>query len=86
MKGFKDLKFKKHHSGDGLMARIGIKNGYGVSVIKFKGSYGFQDDLWEVAILYNDSLTYNTDITDDVLGWQTEIEVSIVMQKAQLLS
>lgn len=85
MKTFKDLEFKPHPIGNGLQAVMNFDNDYGVSVVKFNGSYGYHQDLWEVAILYKDSLTYNTDITDDVLGYQTEKDVTDVMKKVQAL-
>jgi hypothetical protein len=85
MKTFKDLEFKPPPIGNGLQATMNFDNDYGVSVIKFNGSYGYHQDLWEVAILYKDSLTYNTDITDNVLGYQTEQDVTDVMKKVQAL-
>ena len=85
MKTFKDLEFKPHTIGNGLQAVMHFDNNYGVSVVKFNGSYGYHQDLWEVAILYKDELTYNTDITDDVLGYQTEQDVTDVMKKVQEL-
>lgn len=85
MKTFKDLEFKSHSIGNGLQAVMNFDNDYGVSVVKFNGSYGYNSDLWEVAILYKDALTYNTDITDDVLGYQTDQDVTDVMEKVQKL-
>ena len=50
-------------------------NNYGASVIKNKGSYGRELDLWELAVIkFTDegkddwNLCYDTEITDDVLG------------------
>jgi hypothetical protein len=85
MKTFKDLEFKEHGLFNGIHARMHFENGYGVSVVKFPGSYGYDQDLWEVAILYKHSITYDTDITDDVLGYQTEQDVTNVMDKVQKL-
>jgi len=85
MKTFKDLEFKPHSIGNGLQAVMNFDNNYGVSVVKFNGSYGFNSDLWEVAILYKEALTYNTDITDDVLGYQTDQDVTDIMKKVQML-
>jgi hypothetical protein len=86
MKEFKDLKFRPHPIGNGVQAVMHFDNNYGVSVVKFHGSYGFHQDLWEVAILYEEEINYNTEITDDVLGYQTEQDVTKVMRKVQLLS
>ena len=85
MKTFKDLEFKPHPIGNGVQAVINFDNNYGVSVVKFNGSYGYQQDLWEVAILYKGILTYNTGITDDVLSYQTDEDVTEVMKKVQML-
>ena len=85
IKTFKDLEFNPHPIGNGLQAVMKFDNDYGISVVKFNGSYGYHQDLWEVAILYKDAITYNTDITDDVLGYQTEQDVTDVMKKVQTL-
>ena len=86
MKTFKDLEFKPHPIANGLQAVMNFDNDYGVSVVKFNGSYGYRQDLWEVAILYKGSLTFDTDITGDVLGHQTEQDVTDVMEKVQALT
>jgi hypothetical protein len=85
MKTFEDLVFKAHPIGNGLQAVEEFKNEYGVSVVKFAGSYGYTSDLWEVAILYQDSITYETHITDDVIGYQTDKEVTNIMIEVQKL-
>ena len=36
MKTFKNLKFEPHTTGEGLSAKLFFKNGYGVSVVRFK--------------------------------------------------
>lgn len=52
-----------------------FENNLGASVIKHIGSYGYEDDLFELAVLGFDGdsweLLYDTDITDDVLGYLT---------------
>ena len=85
MKTFKDLEFEPHPLGNGLQATMNFDNNYGVSVIKFTGSYGYRQNLWEVAILYKEELTYDTDIADNVLGSQTKQDVTDVMKKVQAL-
>lgn len=53
---------------------INFPNGYGASLSKHPGSYGFDADLWELAVRkYNKTrdnwhLCYDTPITDDVIG------------------
>ena len=64
-----------HIDNEGLAYTVYYPNGYGASIIKFSGSYGGTDDLWEVAVLKDGELCYDTPITDDVLGYITEEEV-----------
>ena len=82
MKQFEDLEFKQHPSGTGLVARLNFDNGYGVSVVRFVGAYADQFS-WEVAILKNDKLCYTTDLTNDVLGYQSEENINKIMTKLQ---
>ncbi len=86
MKTFKDLKFKKHPMGDGIQAKMNFNNNYGVSVVKTSFSYGGNSGYYEIAILYKGEITYNTHITDDVIGWQTEENITEVMEKVQKLT
>ena len=52
-------------------------NGFGASVIRHEGSYGFDRDLWEVAVLDNQGkLCFSTKVTSDVMGYLTEEEVN----------
>lgn len=54
-------------------------NGYGVSVVRFFGSYGYHQGLFELAVLKGDpqqhDLCYDTPITGDVCGYLTPEEV-----------
>lgn len=60
--------------------------GYGASVIKFHGSYGYENDLWELALLSdpngdgNWDLEYTELVNDDVLGNLTDNEVNKVLK------
>lgn len=36
---------------NGIRKVYRFKNGYGASVVKFKGSYGYEQNLWELAPL-----------------------------------
>ena len=84
MKKFEDLQFREHSIYKGLQATMTFNNGYGVSVVKFIGTYGFPN-LWEVAIIYKGSIAYNTHIADSVLGHLTEQDVTSVMKQVQNL-
>jgi len=97
MKTFKDLEFNPHKTGEGLQAVMFFENGYGISVVRFKmpmgfgyGSYTDNENEWEIAVLFGDEndshLTYNTPITDDVIGHLTDDEVTDIMKQIQELS
>ena len=62
-----------------------FNNGYGASVIKHWGSYGFENDLFELAVISWDdntsSLCYDTEITDDVIGHLTNQDVMDTLRK-----
>jgi hypothetical protein len=86
MKTFKDLKFKKHPHINGVISRITFDNGYGASVVKHQYSYGGDKGLYELAVLdKNGDLCYSTPITNDVIGYLREQDVTEVMEKIQQL-
>ena len=86
MKTFSDLEFKQHPTIDGIQARIHFENGYGASVVKHEWSYGGKDGLYEIAVLDLDNqLTYETSVTDDVIGYLTEDDVTEVLKQIQEL-
>jgi hypothetical protein len=86
MKTFKDLEFKEHPINDGVVSRIVFENGYGASVVRHEYSYGGKDGLYELAVLNTDGeLAYDTPITNDVLGYLTDKDVTDVLIKIQQL-
>ena len=86
MKTFKDLEFKPHAMGEGIHSKLSFDNGYGVSVVSHSYSYGGRDGLYEIAVLdSDDNLTYDTSVTNDVIGYLTEEDVSNVMKQVQEL-
>ena len=61
-------------------------NGYGVSVVRTPYSYGGDKGLYEMAVLDKTGrVTYDTPITNDVLGYLTEDEVTEYMIEVQKL-
>ena len=87
MKQFKDLEFQIMDSFmNGKQARITFDNGYGASVVSHKFSYGGSEGLYELAVLGKDGdLTYDTPVTNDVLGYLTDKEVTEYMEDIQAL-
>lgn len=85
MKTFDDLEFLPIH-GDGVYAKIMFKNGFGASIVKSSFSYGGDAGLYELAVLDTDGeITYETDITDNVIGHLTPEGITKVMKQIQAL-
>ena len=76
-KTFDDFEFKPHPMGNGVQGVVMFDNGYGASVVQTDYSYGGRLGLYELAILdKNGELTYDTPITDDVIGYLTPEQVT----------
>jgi len=88
MKKFEDLEFDKLTDPfmSGVRSRMMFENGFGVSVVSHTYSYGGKDGLFEVAVLDEDGdLTYNTPVTNDVIGFLNPDEVTEIMEEVQKL-
>jgi len=87
MKTFKDIVFKTSPMGEdfGIVSRTQFDNGYEVSVVKSEYTYGGKDGLYELAIFKDDDICYDTPITNDVLGYLTDKDVTEVLIKIQQL-
>ena len=73
------------HIPGGIQAVIHFENGYGASVIKHPRSYGGPDGLFEIAVLKDGQLCYDTPITDDVIGWCDDNKVEEVLNSIKNL-
>ena len=85
MKTFNDLDFNPMEMGIGFIARINFNNGYGASVVKSIYSYGGDQDLYELAVIKDNAICYDTPITDDVIGYLTENDVTKYLGQIQEL-
>ena len=87
MKKFKDLEFKTHevYPMYSTQATLNFENDYGISVITRDCAYTSYNAPYEVAVLYKGELTYETHITNDVLGYQKEEDVTNIMIEIQKL-
>ena len=86
MKTFNDLKFEPHSIGmGGGMSRIEFDHGYGASIVCTPFTYGGDKGLYELAVLKDDELCYDTPITSDVIGYLRPEDVTDVMEKIQKL-
>ena len=85
MKKFKDLVFERRDDPFGGHASLlEFDNGYSVSVIYGGSSYS-TTGTYELAVLKDNAVCYDTPITDDVLGHQSKAEVTAIMAKVQKL-
>jgi len=85
-KTFEDIDFERNEDLDGVVGRIMFDNGYGASVVRHIMSYGGKLGLYELAILDKEGdLTYDTPVTNDVIGYLTPEEVTNYLIKIQEL-
>lgn len=89
MKTFKDLKFKKLNDEfrKGIVCQVAFDNGYGASIVSHTYSYGGKEGLYELAVLNKEGeITYDTSITNNVIGHLEEDDVTSYMEKIQKLT
>lgn len=84
MKTFRDLQIELKWAYE--RARMDFANGFGISVIRGDRSRGGAEGFWEVAVMKGGRINYDTPITDDVIGWCTEEDVTNIMKQVQKLS
>jgi hypothetical protein len=77
---------RPHPSGMGGVQKVyRFPNQYGASVIRSFFSYGGDEGLWELGVVkWNGekfALTYDTPITDDVLGHLTDEQVQETLKQ-----
>ena len=84
------IDFNSINKGMQLMFRF--PNNYGLSIVSHSFSYGNDNDEFEIAVLkfHSDdnkhwNLVYDTDITDDVLGYQSKEDVFSIIDRVILL-
>ena len=81
-----ELTFNQHPNWDGgTRATHTFTNGYGVSVITGSNAYTSDKEPYEVAVLHHGKITYDTHITDYVLGYLNEEAVNLVLSQVKSL-
>jgi hypothetical protein len=86
MKTFEDLVFVPHRvqiKGNEKHAEMNFDNGCGVSVVFGETFYSDGTSTYELAVLKDGEVCYDTEVTDDVLGYLSPEEVSDAMRKVQ---
>ena len=77
-------KYKIIERDGGVQYIFEFKNNYQASVVKFWGTYGYEEDLWELAVLKNHKLHYDNPVADgDVCGDLTDKEVNELLRKIE---
>ena len=84
LKTFRDLQFQLNDTCE--RARMDFANDFGVSVIRGEGTIGGTKGLWEVAVMKNGWIDYDTPVTDNVIGSCTEEDVTRIMKQVQELN
>ncbi len=64
---------------------ITFDNGYAASIVSSELSYGGKDGLFEIAVLYDGEIVYDTPVTEDVIGFCDFAEVVQVIEKIKQL-
>jgi hypothetical protein len=73
---FNQLEFQPHPAGIGKQCIVQFPNGYAASIVQGPHTYGGSQGLYEIAVFGKDGqITYETPITNDVLGYLSEEEV-----------
>lgn len=81
---FSDLKFVPRSMG-GVAARLKFPNGYTASVVRGTNTYGGPIGLYELAVLHDGAIVYDTPVTSDVLGHLTEGDVTERLNEVSML-
>lgn len=90
MKEYKDFRvhnglYVHNQSIDCEQWKFKFDNGYGASVITGGIAYCNEAQLYELAVLKDNELCYDTPITDDVIGYLTSDEVYDLLDRIEQL-
>lgn len=80
-----DLLFKANKTNGGSRAVSNFDNGYQASVITGGWAYTTEDKPYEIAVMCNYDLCYDTPVTDGVLGYLTEEAANEILQQIAAL-
>jgi hypothetical protein len=82
----------RHTPMGGTQDMYRFPNGYGASVVRGPGTYGYESGLYELGVMkyagpgdYDCKLTYDTPITSDVEGYLTPDAVQKLLSRIKKL-
>lgn len=79
------LDWQPHWAGmGGESAVVYFENGYGASVLR-GGFFYTTGGTFEIAVLNGEGISYNTPLTDNVLGYLSEAEANTALQNIAAL-
>lgn len=64
---------------------VNFNNGYSASIVSTDFSYGGKDKLFEIAVLHDGEIVYDTSVTNDVIGFLDFQEVADTLKKIEQL-
>jgi len=84
---FEEINFNPHHHDEfGERAVFNFANGYGASIICGQYSYGGSEGLYEVAVMHNEEICYDSGLTEDVIGHLDKEDVVSLLNKISKLT
>jgi hypothetical protein len=76
---------KNDHDLGGIQYTIKFPNGYGASIVTGSRFFRATPTTFEVAVIHNDDVCYDTGIASDVLGYQTSRDVVNILRRIEAL-
>jgi hypothetical protein len=64
---------------------IEFENGYSASIVSHDRSYGGKEGLFEIAVLHDGEIVYDTPVTPDVIGWLDFAGVATILKDIEEL-
>jgi hypothetical protein len=64
---------------------IEFENGYSASIVSHDGSYGGKEGLFEIAVLHDGEIVYDTPVTNDAIGWLDFAGVATILKDIEEL-
>lgn len=75
------------HTDDHLSMHLMVTfpNGYQASIVRGQYTYGGDEGLFEIAVMLDGEIVYDTSVTDDVIGWLNDKDVIDVCKRIAAL-